>query len=441
MITRLHEQDKGGCSASAATETAIAYRPPMPQTIRPITPDELPAWFQAFGTAFYIWANDPHATAAARRDTMDLNRALAAFEDDGTIVGTYRSFATRLTLPGGARLPVGAVSAVSVRPTHRRRGLLTRMITEDLRGSADRGEAASILIAAEWPIYGRYGYGPATWQAKWTLRTRAATFQTPPAGSVEVVDALTARSIVPGIYEAFVANQPGAIDRPDHRWDSELGLVESPGRPKWKGQVVIHRNAAGEPDGYARFHGEENWVDMFPEHRMVLDELHGVTPEVDIDLWRHLAQMDLTATIQAEVRREREPMQWALSDPRTAQVSGRSDFLWVRILDVPRALSERAYERDGELVLEVIDRLGDRDGPAAGRYRLAVAAGTATCEPTKGKPDLTVDVRALSAALLGGTRLIDATRAGGATEHRPGVLAEADRLFRTADDPWCSTWF
>ena len=126
---------------------------------------------------------------------------------------------------------------------------------------------------------------------------------------------------------------------------------------------------------------------------------------------------------------------------RAAQVSGRSDFLWVRILDVSRALESRTYERDGELVLQVIDRLGDRDGPAAGRYRLVASGGTGTCERTDAEPDLTVDVRALSAALLGGTRLIDATRAGGGAEQRAGALVEADLLFRTADEPWCSTWF
>lgn len=413
----------------------------MPPTIRPITREELPAWFEAFGTAFYIWASDPHAKAAFRGDTMDLDRALGAFEDDGSIVGTYRSFATQLTLPGGARVPVDAVSAVSVRPTHRRRGILTRMITEDLRRSVDRGEVASILIAAEWPIYGRYGYGPATWQSHWSLRVRAAKFEGSPTGSFEVIPALAARQLVPSIYAAYAAAQPGEIDRPDHRWDGELGLVEAPGRPKWKGQVVIHRNDAGEPDGYARFHGEENWVDMLPDHRMIVDELHGVTPAAEIEMWRHLAQMDLTATIQAETRREHEPMQWALADARVAQVSGRADFLWVRVLDVERALQERRYDRDGAVVLEIVDELGGKPGPAAGRYRLEVRGGSGTCARTDASPDLTIDVRALGAAFLGGTRLVDATRAGGATEHRAGALADADGLLRTADEPWCSTWF
>ncbi len=419
----------------------IAYRPAVPQTIRPITEDELPSWFEAFGTAFYIWGSDPHAKAAARRKHMDLDRALAAFDDDGSIVGTYRSFATMLSVPGGARLPVDAVSAVSVRPTHRRRGLLTRMITEDLRRAVERGEVASILIAAEWPIYGRYGYGPATWQAHWSLRVRSATFRPAPIGSVEVLSALAARQVVPAIYAAYAAAQPGEIDRPDHRWDGELGLVESPGRPKWTGQVVIHRSDAGVPDGYARFHGEENWVDMIPDHRMILDELHAATAEAEIDLWRHLAQMDLTATIEAEVRREHEPMQWALTDGRVAQTRGRTDFLWLRLLDVERGLSERTYVRDGDMVIEVIDRLGDDDGPAAGRYRLSVRGGAGTCVRTNEEPELTLEIRALSAAYLGGTRLVDATRAGGATERRAGALTDADGLLGTPDEPWCSTWF
>ena len=412
----------------------------MPLTIRPITPEELPTWFEAFGTAFYIWASDPHAMAEHRREGMDLDRTLGAFED-GLMVGTYRSFASRLTVPGGERIPVSAVSAVSARPTHRRRGALRRMITEDLTQSAARGEVASILIAAEWPIYGRFGYGPATWQARWTLHTRATAFRVAPTGSIDVVPPLAARQLLPAIYAAYAAAQPGAIDRTDRRWDADLGLVEAPGRPKWQGQVAIHRNDAGEPDGYARFHGEENWVDMRPEHRMLLDELHAATPAAEVDLWRHLAQMDLTATIQGEVRREHEPMQWFLADPRAAQVTGRADFLWVRLLDIERALAGRRYERDGALVLEVMDDLGGAPGPANGRYRLEVRDRSATCTRTDADPDLTVDVRAVSAAYLGGTRLVDATRAGDATEHRPGALREADAIFRTADEPWCSTWF
>ena len=36
------------------------------------------------------------------------------------------------------------------------------MIGRDLAASRDRGAVADVLIAAEYPIYGRFGYGPAT---------------------------------------------------------------------------------------------------------------------------------------------------------------------------------------------------------------------------------------------------------------------------------------
>jgi predicted acetyltransferase len=412
----------------------------MPQTIRVIEPDELPAWFQAFATAFYIWANDPHALAAARRDTIELDRVVGAFED-GQIVGTFRTFPTRLTLPGGAQVPVNAVSGVSVRPTHTRRGTLSRMIAFDIERAAARGDVACVLIASEWPIYGRFGYGPATWHARWTIRTRAARIAGEPVGTIEMVDALAGRKLIPEIYAAYAAAQPGEIEREEHRWDATLGIVELPGRPRWQGSIAIHRDAAGKPDGYARYHGEEVWDDGIPDNVLILDELHGMTPEAELDLWRFLVAMDLTATIRADTRREREPLQWHLSDGRAARVTGLSDFLWVRILDVERALGERRYDRDGSIVLEVRDELNGSPGPAAGTYTLGVRDGAGTCRRTDAKPDLTIDVRALGAALLGGTNLRDVTRAEGASEHRPGALTEADALLRTADAPWCSSWF
>jgi predicted acetyltransferase len=413
----------------------------MPPTIRPVRDEELTSWFAAFGTAFYIWASDPEASAAARRPSMDLERTIGAFEDDA-IVGTFRTFATKLTLPGGDRVDASAVSAVSVRPTHRRRGILRQLIADDVRRSVQRGDVASVLIAAEWPIYGRFGYGPATWQATWTLRTREAALMVEPVGSVEIIDPKRAREILPELYDRCAANQPGEIGRTLARWDNELGLMEIPGRPAWRGAVVLHRNAAGEPDGFARFHGDEHWVDMSPDHVLLLDDLHGVTLEAELDLWRHLAQMDLTATIRTEhPRRPMEPLKWVLSNPRAVQVSGHSDFLWVRIFDVAAFLGARTYAQDGTIVLDVTDELGGTKGPAAGRYRLDVRDGAGTCERTEAAPDLTIDVRSLSAASLGGTRLADATRSQPHQEHRTGALAAADALLLTADPPWCSTWF
>ena len=413
----------------------------MPHTVRPIKADELVAWFEAISTAFYIWPSDPEVSAELRGPTMDLERTLGAFEGDA-VVGTYRSFATQLTLPGGARVPANAISAVTVRPTHRRQGILGQMIAQDTVTAAEREDVVSVLIASEWPIYVRFGFGPATWKANWILQPRGMTFQVSAVGSVEVVGPKKARELLPAIYAEYAATQPGEIDRAEMRWDMDLGIKEFPGRPRWRGSIAIHRDDSGRPDGFARYHGEELWGEGGkPEHVMILDELHGVTRAAEIDLWRHLAQMDLTATIKAENRRAQEPLPWYLTDARVARSTGEHDFLWVRVLDVPRLLGERRYERDGALVLEVRDDMAGKPGPAAGRYRLEVRDGAGGCEATETEPDLTIEARHLGAASLGGTRLADAVQAGGATEHRAGALREADLLLRTADPPWCTTWF
>ena len=422
------------------TAAIIKYRPRVPQTIRPIRPDEQPAWFQAFSSAFYIWLYDANALAAARRDDFDPERMIAAFDGD-RIVGTFRTFTAQLTLPGGARVPVSSVTGVTVLPTHRRRGTLTGLMADDVARSAARGEAASVLISAEWPIYGRFGYGPATWNAQWTLRTRATEIAGEPTGTVEIIQPLEARAVLPELYERYAATQPGELSRPDEKWDFDLGIVELPGRPRWRGSIAVHRAASGELDGYARYRGEEVWPEGIPENVLLLDELHGVTPDAELNLWRYVAQMDLTATIKAETRREREPLQWYLTDGRAARVTGLTDFLWVRPLDVERLLGERGYDRDGELVLEVRDLVDGKPGPAAGRYRLEVRGGAGACSRTDATPDLTLEARTLGAALLGGTHLIDASRTAATVEHRAGALAEADALLWTADPPWCSTWF
>jgi predicted acetyltransferase len=251
-----------------------------------------------------------------------------------------------------------------------------------------------------------------------------------------------ARKVLPEIYERYAAGQPGELSRAlDYFWDFGLGLLELPGRPRWLGSVAVHRNSAGELDAYARYHGEEVWEEGIPDNVLVLDELHGVTLDAELELWRYLAQMDLTATIRADTRREHEPLQWYLADARAARPAGLTDFLWLRPLDVPRLLRERRYDRDGELRLEVTDVVDGKPGPAAGRYRLEVRDGAGTCARTDDAPELTIEARALGAAILGGTRLVDACRSTATIEHRPGALAFADALLRTADAPWCSTWF
>ncbi|HEY7970451.1 MAG TPA: GNAT family N-acetyltransferase, partial [Candidatus Limnocylindrales bacterium] len=137
--------------------------------MRPIRDDELTAYVDAVSTGF-LDRPDVAGIANDVRRHWDLGRVWAAFEGD-RIVGTFRSFAGRLTVPGCSELPAASVTGVTVAPTHRRRGILGRLVAAEHAAARDRGEAIAILFATEYPIYGRFGYGPATTAASWTIRT------------------------------------------------------------------------------------------------------------------------------------------------------------------------------------------------------------------------------------------------------------------------------
>jgi len=418
----------------------LLYRPAVPITIRAVTADELLPWFQQLSTTFFIWNMDPDGATKTPWAQKDLDRRLAAFDGD-RIVGTYRTFATELTLPGGRQVPASAVTAVTTRPTDRRRGILTRFIASDIASGVDRGDVASVLYSAEWPIYGRYGYGPSTSHARWTLNTRAATFLAPPTGTVEILTAAQARPIVAEVHRRFLTGQPGDIVRPEQAWDMDLGLVDTPGRPRWKGSIAVHRAADGSHDGYVRYTGEERWDEGIPDNIVKVEELIGVGPEAERELWRYVASLDLVSEAKAAARRVDEALPWLLKDGRAAQLFRAADGMWLRPYDVPRLLGGRAYEHEATLVLEIEDQVGERAGPAAGRFRLEASPDGATCAATTAAPDVTLAVSALGAASLGGTRLADAAHSWPAIEHRPGALSTLDRLLRTSAQPWCSTFF
>jgi len=407
--------------------------------IRTIRPDETAAWIEAVGTAFFD-RTDPERVAEELRPLWDFDRVWGAL-DGPTMVGTFRTWATELTVPGGARLPATAVTGVTVRPSHRRRGILTGMVASGHTAARESGEAVGLLYAAEYPIYGRFGYGPASREATWTVDASAPGFHHPARGSVELVKPTSeVRDVVKGIFDAWRLGHAGEIGRREYRWDFDLGLRESVWGPRWNGFLALHRGEDGEIDGYVRYKAEEKWAQRQPRAVVSVDELHALTDDAYDALWQFLVRMDLVTIVKAERRQPAERLAWLLTNARTAEISEVGDGIWAALLDVPRALAARTYGREGAVVLEVIE---GRATDGATRSRLALEAGPdgATCNPTDRSAELTLDVAALGAAYLGGARLRDAVAARGCDEHRAGALAQADAMFSTSDQPWCSTFF
>jgi predicted acetyltransferase len=247
-----------------------------------------------------------------------------------------------------------------------------------------------------------------------------------------------ARDTVVGVFDAWRARQTGEIRRRDVSWEFDLALREEFWGTPWKGWLAYHRDPTGAIDGYVRYHADGTWENRQPKGVLHVDELHALSDEATASLWQFLAEMDWVATLRAERRSPSDRLPWLLVNGRAASMSEVGDGIWLRILDVPAALAARTYEREGAVVLEILDREAE-----GGRIRVALdgSPGGATCRVTDASPDLTLDVAALGAAYLGGSRLRDAVVATGVDEHRPGALALTDALFRTADEPWCSTFF
>jgi predicted acetyltransferase len=370
------------------------------------------------------------------RGWADRSARRTAALDQHRVVGTFISWDTRVTVPGGGLVEADAVSGVTVLPTHRRRGVLTRMIMPDLAAAAARGVPVAILIAAEAPIYGRFGFGAATQTARWSVDVRAAELapQVAREGFVEIVPETEMRGIAPAVFEA--ARRPGALDQVDVWWDRAFGLA---GEPDHRAQTwLVHRSPDGSPDGYASYRPEESWVDRDIRTVVHVDNVQYATPAAYIGLWSVLTSLDIVARVNAPELAVDEPLPWLLTDYRGARQASRQDHQWSRLLDPAAALSARRYECEGTVTFAVVDA----QGWAAGTFRLeADAGGVGACTGVEAEPELTLPVDVLSALWLGGGDLHAAVLSGVVAEHRSGAVDRLARLLHTIRAPWTPTWF
>ncbi len=425
-----------------SSEPSLTGRTGRPDSVRPIeldvrtiTEDEVPAWCAALNTGFLNPVGD--VDAEARRAGLFLDRTWGGFDGD-RIVATLRSFPTRMTVPGGGSVAASALTAVTTTSTHRRRGLASRLIAGEMAAAVERGEQAGVLIAAEWGIYGRFGFGAATEHQAWTVDAAAARVRQVPGGTVEFVDRDTARALAPDVYRAHWSNHPGEIERPTRFWDIDFGILRYPSQPDPKPCFhVIARSSRGSVIGVARYECEEKWEGRQPRGEITVTMFVTAEPAADALLWHHLLTLDLVARVKIADRGPDEILPWLLVDARDAQPIDRSDFLWVRPLDLSGLLAARTYSSESRVVLDVIHHR-EQTGR---RVALDGGPGGATCETSEMPPDLTMSISTLSSIYLGGYGLSMLAGAGLVEEHTAGAVAMADAMFRSPVTPWCSTWF
>jgi predicted acetyltransferase len=399
--------------------------------IRPATAEEFPG---VVGPIMHYFGRTPTEEFAKRfGPIIPPDRIHGAFED-GQVVGSGGVFPFETGIPGGLIRAAG-VTLVGVLPTHRRRGIMRQLMRAQLDDIHERGEPMAYLWASEDALYGRYGYGVASFSGNVDIRRDHAAYDrdSEQRGTVRLVDAEEGLEAFPAIQRAAAERHPGMFVRSKEWWEARR-LAD----PEWTRegggeQVRALLEVDGRPAGYAlyRLHfGIERGV---PNGFTSVIEAIGETPEATREIWRFLLDIDWMARVKASLMPRDHELFLLLREPRMLQFELR-EGLWVRLVDVESALRARSYKQGEPVVVEVHDELCPWND---GRYRI----GPDGVERTDADADLAMPVNSLGSAYLGGFSFGELARAGRVEELKDGALDRADTLFRADRYPWCPEIF
>jgi predicted acetyltransferase len=405
--------------------------------IREITKDNLPELHRVASTAF---GEEP------KQERIDDEHLVIEFDrmigvaDGDQLVASAGAYSFELTVPGGNAVPMAGVTWVACLPSHRRRGILRKMMKFQLDDVARRGEPLAGLTASEAVIYGRFGYGVASQWIEAKVRNAHTAFAVEPkaSGRIRMVWDDEKAKVLPPIFDEWRRQRCGSVDRSDGRWEQILR-----DRPFDRGGAsamyhAVHEDKRGVPDGYVAYRIKQGADDG--DATGIVREVIAIDPEVEAALWRFVLDVDLVDRYLLRILPVDSQLAWRLADPRALHTVGVWDFLWLRVMHTPAALTARTYATDDSLVLEIVDPFRPR-GAAAGRFRLDGGPDGATCAKEKSaRADLTMPVEALGSAYLGGVKWSTLAAAGRVTG-TPDALRRADAMFASTPLPFCSTGF
>jgi predicted acetyltransferase len=405
-------------------------------TYRPITDEEYPAFARALIEGFSDDVPDDEFPNLLKA-TLPPERTLAAFDGD-EIVGTFGGYALDLTIPGG-QVPMEGTTVVTVFPTHRRMGLMAEMMTRHLENAATNGYAIAGLWASESSIYGRYGYGAASFAHSIKLKSRSIVFR--PDVDIERVRRISiedAADVLPAVFDAYLPRVSGVYARTTEWWNSEV-LFDAAWtrRGKTSKRIVVH-DGPGGPDGYTIYRQKGGESDDGHSNGTVhVVEVVAGTDFAHASLWSYLTNVDGCPNVAAWNTPVDDPLALKLVEPRRVRIDSRSDALWILILDVVKALEARAYEQDGSIRFSVENAFRS---DVEGTYELRISDGVGSCARTDEEADVAVDLDVLGALYLGGGDA-HAYSSAGRIRGAADAVSTFHNLFHTAKAPWCNQVF
>ncbi len=398
-------------------------------TLRPPAVDELKEFMQLCEAAFGWEFKEDDLPRYER--TVEPERFLFAQDGDAK-VGTAGAFSFRLSVPGG-EVPAAGVTVVGVLPSHRRRGLLTRMMRHQLDDIRERGEPVAILWATEAPIYGRFGYGLASTSVRIeTERDRARFRGDPePVGRTRIVTLAQALELLPEVYERIRPSTPGMVTRSRAWWEA-FSLADPEHERDGAGPLFCAvLELDGQIEAYALYRLKLDWEDGISKSKLTTREVVASSPVATREIWRFLFGVDLVDRILSYNQPADTPLLLMLADPRRLRAT-TGDALWLRLVDVEAALSARSYAAEGSVTFDLADELCPWN---EGIWRLDAGERGAALTKTTSPPELRLETADLASTYLGGFSFAELAAAGRVEELADGVLERADRLFRTPRQP------
>jgi predicted acetyltransferase len=244
------------------------------------------------------------------------------------------------------------------------------------------------------------------------------------------------------VYELAMAERPGLYARTEPWWERLTHDPESDADPIMR--CVLAEDDSG-PRGYALFTSEGRGEPgtSLPDGELDVSEAIATDPAAAAALWADLLSRDLITTFRLHMRPVDDPLLDLLADSRLGRPQ-LSDGLWIRLVDVGKALAQRRYACPVDVVIEVADELCPQN---QGRWRLTAATTSVpsgfsgTCERTTAPADLVLPVQALGAVYMGGTPLGRLAAAGLVTEVTPGSVAALSAAMSWDPAPWCPMIF
>jgi predicted acetyltransferase len=399
--------------------------------VRTATAEEFPA---VFTPIMHYFGRKPGLEFAERfGPNIPPERIHAAF-DDGTVVGSGGAFPFETSVPGGFVRAAG-VTLVGVLPTHRRRGILRSLMRAQLEDVHERGEPIAYLWASEDALYGRFGYGIASFSGDIELRRDRAAFYRDfeRTGTVRLLGADDAVEPFSEIQRRAAARHPGMFVRTPEWWRSRRLADPEWAREGGGEQVRALLELDGRPAAYALYRLHFSAQRGMPSGFTNVIEAVGDSPEATREIWRFLLDIDWMDRVRATLLPLDHELFLLLREPRRLTFNHR-DGLWVRLVDLEEALNARSYKPGDPVVVEVADELCPWN---AGVWEL----GPEDVSRATGEAELRLDVSALGSAYLGGFTFGELARAGRIEELADGALDRADTLFRADRYPWCPEIF